>query len=389
MSINSFKVISSLIIFVLNALSSFLPFCFSSQSWVSYAESLAGGVFIGAFAVHLFPEALHSFSNYTHAPIGPIVSLIFFTILLSVEMFASSHGHGHGHDHNCSKHKCKHQDENTSVNQQTNIISSNNEISNSIDQNEEAPSDLSKENYYNDDSKMLIHPNESRFAVEEEIENLEEFRSTNLSTSKSRYNVKSTTLVVYFVLIFHCIIEAFGFGLLQSRSLLIALFCAIIGHKPVETFSMGILILQGMTKNGQNKKTNETTPNTTKNINQSENNNLYKQSKNQYGLSNIRKMNKFLMKKYIIMMIVFSSATPLTILFSMYFGSNIHSPLFFGFIAAASAGVFMFVGFHELTELMEESGNWSVKAKILHILWIVIGLGWMAIIGLFSEEHEH
>lgn len=378
MSVNSFKIISSIIIFILNAFSTFLPFCLNSQSWVSYAESLAGGVFLGAFAVHLFPEALHSFHNYTHAPVGPIISLIFFAILLAIEMFASSHGHDH--DHSCSKHK--HQTEDTSsITQQNKILSSNNEISTSQDHplNDNTASDSDKGSYVNDDSKMLIHPNESRFAVEEEIENLDEFRSNNLTTAKNKYNIKSTTLVVYFVLIFHCIIEAFGFGLLKSRSLLIALFCAIIGHKPVETFSMGILILQGMTKNGQNKKSSETAANSNK----------ISTEKSLHTKQKSLKINKFLLKRYCLMMLIFSSATPLTILFSMYFGSNINSPLFFGFIAAASAGVFMFVGFHELSELLEESGNWSVKAKIFHIIWFVIGLGWMAVIGLFSEEHEH
>lgn len=379
MSVNSFKIISSLVIFVLNALSSFLPFCFSSQSWVSYAESLAGGVFLGAFTVHLFPEALHSFSNYTHTPIGPIISLIFFTILFSVEMFASSHGHDH--DHHSSKHKCKHQNEDIASSKENKTNTYNNDISNL--QDHDINDTINTENasgidYYNDDSKMLIHPNESRFVVEDEIENLDEFRNNNLSTSKSKYAVKSTTLVVYFVLIFHCIIEAFGFGLLKSRSLLIALFCAIIGHKPVETFSMGILLLQSMPKNGQNKKSSESVSNGSKNS--------AGYNQNHSGFSVIK---KFLFRKYCIMMIIFSSVTPLTILFSMYFGSGIKSPLTFGFIAAASAGVFMFVGFHELTELLEESEKWSVKAKIFHIFWFTIGLGWMALIGLFSEEHEH
>lgn len=386
MSINSFKVISSIIIFALNAFSSFLPFCLNSQSWVSYAESLAGGVFLGAFAVHLFPEALHSFHNYTHAPIGPIISLIFFTILLSIEMFASSHGHDH--DHGCSKHKHQKEDV-SSTNQQNKVLSSNNEISTSQEHvlNENASINSDKEIYSNDDSKMLIHPNESRFAVEEEIENLDEFRNNNLTTTKNKYSIKSTTLVVYFVLIFHCFIEAFGFGLLKSKSLLIALLCAIIGHKPVETFSMGILILQGMAKNGQNKKMNETITSSNKNINSTEN--ICIQNKNHSNFSFYKKINKVLMKKYCLMMMIFSSVTPLTILFTMYFGSNISSPLFFGFIAAASAGVFMFVGFHELTEILEESGNWSAKTRIFHIFWMVVGLGWMALIGLFSEEHEH
>lgn len=377
MRINTFKFISSLLIFSLNLFSSFLPCYFNSQSWVSYAESLAGGVFWGAFAIHLFPEAIHSFSSITHIPVGPIIALLFFLILLIIDIFASSHSHSHEH---LSHKEYPQNHSHSSMNDQNDALYVNREENQLF---EHCSSEMNENT--NTDSKVLLSSNESRFAVENGVHKLDEFRSYNISTVKNRYSVDSSTLVVYFVLIFHCIIEAFGFGLLKSRSLLIALLCAIIGHKPVETFSIGILLLQSLTKSTGNVTKSLSAPQT----NTSNENKATHFSKPNDNFSLVLKNNTLLMKKYSLMMIAFSATTPLTIIFSMYFGGGFSSPLFFGIIASASSGVFMFVGFHEITEILHESNCWDKRKKILHMIWFAIGLIWMSLIGLFSEEHEH
>jgi zinc transporter 1/2/3 len=281
MNADFFKFVSAVIVFILNVCCSLLPLSFTSRGWISKAESLAGGVFLGSAIVHLIPEAIHSFEGLSESPLAPIVILICFTVLLSVEVFAQSH----------------------------------------VDET--------------DHSDRLLHSRDSPPSHKPEI------KGTPFP-SWAPGKLSSVVVVLYGVLIFHGFVEAIAFGIMKEQSVLLALFCAIIGHKPVETFALGLELLK-------NRPTQCT---------------------------------------YFAMMFVFSSVAPATILVTIWIEKHA-SPLFFGIVTSASAGAFLFVGCHELSELLHHAGKWPMQTKITHLLFFVAGAAWMAVFGLMGGEHHH
>lgn len=283
MNVDNFKFFAAAVILVLNGLSSVLPLCIKSRKWVSCAESLAGGVFLGAAMVHLIPESLHSFEGITHKPVAPIISLIFFVIMLCIEMFASSHP----------------------------------EESDSGDSQRLLPSGSNEENPVNIDELGPVY-------------------------SKVSNRVDSVTMVLYYILIFHGAVEAVAFGIMNSESVVIALFCAIIGHKPVETFALGLMLLKSVSPG----------------------------------------------PKYFTLMGIFSMIAPITVVFTMWIG-KMASATFFGVIASASSGAFLFVGCHELCEMLHHSHKWTFNGKLWHLGSFMIGVAWMGIIGMMGGEHHH
>ena len=277
MNVSFFKFFAATLIFVLNVVATFLQMVMPSSGWISYAEALAGGVFIGASLAHLIPESLHSFHGITELPVAPIISMVCFLLLVVVEMFASSHG--------------EHGDEG---------------------------------------EKLLKGKNKPR------QKSAESSPSPALRVSK----VESATLVLYWILVFHCVVEGIAFGAMKGESVVLAMFFAIIGHKPVETFALALKLWKEI-----------------------------------HGA------------KYFIMMGAFSAVAPLTILGVAALGNQ--SKLFFAVVAAASAGAFLFAGCHELGEMLHHGHKWSATSKLQHIVAFTIGMGWMAAISLFAGEHEH
>jgi zinc transporter 1/2/3 len=279
MNIDGFKFLAAVVIFILNVASSVAPLCFTSRTWISKAESLAGGVFIGSAIVHLIPESLHSFEGLSSSALAPIIILICFSILLVIEVFAQSH-----------------------------------------------PDD-------SDHSERLLQSRDSSPTGKPEIAPFAPRATGELS---------SVVLVLYGVLIFHGFVEAIAFGIMKHQSVLLALFCAIIGHKPVETFALGLELLKSRPRQSL----------------------------------------------YFVMMLVFSSIAPITILVTVWIEKNA-SQLFFGVVTSASAGAFLFVGCHELAELLHHAGKWSLEAKVKHLLFFTAGAAWMAVFGLVGGEHHH
>lgn len=91
-----FKWLSSVAVLIINVVFSSLPVFVHNSTWVGRAESLAGGIFIGAAVVHLFPEAVEGFSAYEY-PIYAYVALGSFFMMLSLEYFATAHHSAHDH----------------------------------------------------------------------------------------------------------------------------------------------------------------------------------------------------------------------------------------------------------------------------------------------------
>ncbi|EAY13175.1 ZIP Zinc transporter family protein [Trichomonas vaginalis G3] len=75
------KFICTLLIFIINIVFSFIPLFSPETLWVSRAESMAAGVFLGAAVLHLFPESIHCFGIYS----SPIP--IFITVISYLAMY--------------------------------------------------------------------------------------------------------------------------------------------------------------------------------------------------------------------------------------------------------------------------------------------------------------
>ena len=88
MSLITLKLIGITIIFLSNLVGSYLPTLFKSSSWLSKADSLAGGVFIGASIVHLFPESSHVFED-AHVPLASFYFLGAFLLMAIFEVFTN------------------------------------------------------------------------------------------------------------------------------------------------------------------------------------------------------------------------------------------------------------------------------------------------------------
>jgi zinc transporter 1/2/3 len=260
-----FKVLALVVIWVLNLVASACPFVFNSRSWVSKAESLAGGIFIGSALIHLIPESLHSFEVVSRHPLAPFISLGCFTVLLCIEVLVESH-------------------------------------------------------HQRSDSTELLRSSEG---------------APYAAMAPGRISPGSWVL-------FHGFVEAIAFGVIESMPVLLALFCAIIGHKPVETFALGLRLLRDRP---------------TKAV-------------------------------YFAMMAIFSSVAPLTICLTMEIGRNA-SRWFFAVVTSASAGAFLFVGCHELGEIIHHAGNWALDAKLIHLGCFAVGALWMAAFALVGGEHDH
>jgi zinc transporter 1/2/3 len=265
MGSSSVKLIAALVIWVLNLCSSACPLFFSSGGWMSGADALAGGIFMGSSIVHLLPESVHAFDGISQLPVSAILSLTCFTFLVAVELFAGSHTESSG----------------------------------------------------------SARPDVPISGV----------RSGQIST---------VTLLLYFVLIFHGFVEAVAFAVMTSVPMVLALFFAIIGHKPVETFALGLELLRSKPSRA----------------------------------------------KYCGMMVVFSSIAPLTIVVTMEIQKNA-SPLFFGLVTSLSAGAFLFIGCRELAELLHRAHHWSAAQKFTHLKYFVAGIVWMAVFGFFGGGHQH
>ena len=159
---------------------------------------------------------------------------------------------------------------------------------------------------------------------------------------KKKKTKPRTNFALYFILIFHECVEAISLGSSQSAVVIISLFLATIGHKPFETFSLGLSFLKSCS------------------------------SKIQYS----------------ILMLIFSLSAPLTILFMIWFLPSV-SDLISGIVASISAGTFLFVAFQELSETFHHSEKLPASKKIKHIISYALGATWIAIISFSTHEHHH
>lgn len=278
---------SVFVIFVTTIIGSFLPLCFKSQAWESCLEALAGGVFLGAGIAHLLDDSFNYVAEIRppiYYPLASAVCLATFVLFTGIEFYSS--------------HK------------------------------KEAESDGSE-------GTMSVAAGTDQT---ESPLNPDDYQKRMFGSSLK--HLKVATISLYIIMDIHSIIEGLALGILTHLSGVIAIFCAIVGHKPVEAFALSMIIIKD------------------------------RPTKWFFWLS----------------VIVYTLMSPIGIIAGIYI-SNTHNPLILGLIAAFSAGTFLFVGCHEWAEMFQHRDDWSFADKNWHFGSFFIGVLWMLLIAIVEVSN--
>ena len=284
LSLKDGKWIFAIIIWITTLLGNSLPMCIKAPSWTSRAESLAGGVFLGAGLAHLLADSTEELENYKY-PIGPAAALGMFVVLTLVELFSYTE-----HDADAFGQEHHHHNEYDTIEPSTAVLSDSDQLS------------TSKE-------VVLCGPSNSLLTV--------------------------ATISLYIIMDIHSLIEGLALGILGTWGGAIAIFCAIVGHKPVEAFALSLILLKDHPKKAT----------------------------------------------FWILVVIYTLLSPIGVISAIYIG-EISSSLAKGIIASISAGTFLFVGCHEWSEMFEHKSEWSTKEKWWHFGMFVIGVVWMLLIAI-------
>lgn len=312
MKLTSFKWISAIVILVTTFIGSVLPIFIKAKKWTARLETMAGGIFLGAGLAHLLADSFEEFEDVDglEYPLGPAVALAMFVLLTLVELFSYSEHDAHvfenADDHNHHGHDHAINDMN-----QTMLLNSN---------NEKVPNSTTDSNYVSIDQ-----PDVTRDDL----------------FGNSIKNLTVATISLYIIMDVHSLIEGLALGILDSWSNTIAIFCAIIGHKPVEAFALSVILFK----------------------------------------------DKPLKALFWLLIVIYVIMSPIGIVAGIYL-NKIGSHLVLGIIAAFSAGTFLFVGCHEWAEMFEHKHSWPVKEKLWHFGLFAFGVLWMLLIAIVETLGE-
>jgi zinc transporter 1/2/3 len=156
--------------------------------------------------------------------------------------------------------------------------------------------------------------------------------------------MNAATFSLYLIMCVHSSIEGLALGVLcgSEWSQIIAVFCAIVAHKPVEGFALSLIILK-------------------------------------------RKPPVWFFVALIGFYVVLC---PIAEIIGIVLTRNA-SDLVLGLIEAFSSGAFVFVGCHEWSEMFEHKHSWPTSEKLWHFGLFAFGVLWMllvAIIEMYSDE---
>ena len=305
MNLEYLKYIFAAIILITTMLGNIGPLFITTIRWTSRLESLAGGIFLGAGLAHLLAESNEEMEKVKGLsyPLSPALALSFFVILTLIELFTYS-------EHDADAFGEHHHHNNES---QYDAIASSALISINDPDSEKLNAE------HNHKIKMI------------------EFGTTNKFLT-------AATISLYIIMDVHSTIEGIALGILPKLSHTIAIFCAIVGHKPVEAFALSLIIVKCRPTK----------------------------------------------VAFWIMIVLYSLLTPIGIIIAIKIG-EISSSLVLGIIEALSAGTFLFVGCHEWSEMFEHKHDWKVPEKLWHFGMFAFGVLWMlliAIIEAFTDGDE-
>lgn len=293
------KYISAAIIWATTIIGNALPLCIRKIKWQSRLEALAGGVFLGAGLAHLLADSFEELSERVKYPLAPAVAISTFVILTAVELFSygehdeefhidDNHDHAHGH----TEH-------------QHGALESN----------------------------LLANNGEANLQ-----ENNDLFGTSSLSLT-------IPTISLYIIMDVHSAIEGLALGIMKTLDGVMAIFFAIVGHKPVEAFALSLIILKDRPK-------------------------------------------KWL---FWFLIFIYTIMTPIGIVAGVLLTKFVENAIVMGVIAAFSAGTFLFVGAHEWSEMFEHKSKWGCGEKGWHFGMFLLGVLWMlliAIVEMLNPEQD-
>lgn len=187
------KFIGSVLIFISAIAGIASPLIFRKMLWIARAQSLAGGIFLGAGIVHLLDDAFVSMRTlHIDYPVAPLVTLITFTLFTVISFFSYS--------------KEQMDDADKSANDE-----------NYITLMDGMPSMLT-------DSASVDPP----------------LFGTNFLTIPK--------LSLYIILSIHSFIEGFALGILKKFLQTLGLFLAMVGFKIIEAFALGFYMISDRPK---------------------------------------------------------------------------------------------------------------------------------------------
>lgn len=302
-SLTALKFICAIVCAILTFLGTVLILCIRAPRLTERAESLAGGVFFGAGFAHLFFDSTNEISAYgkIEYPITGAITITTFIILTTIEIFSYSEK-DFGQD--------------------------------------------SGMNPIEDDEKL------NRPHIIEKNDNIEESEKVDqpYSDSKSsdqklpelfgkKFHLLSIPVTCLFVImLIHSFIEGLALGVMSNLSGVIALACAVGGHKPVEAFALGLIVAQ----------------------------------------------DKPVQWLYWIMMVTYVAMSPIGIVVATFL-SELGNNLVLGIISAVSAGTFTFIGCDEWSKMYENRNEWPVSEKLWHTGLYLLGVLWMVLIAIVDN----
>lgn len=302
-SLTALKFICAIVCAILTFLGTVLILCIRAPRLTERAESLAGGVFFGAGFAHLFFDSTNEIAAYgkIEYPITGAITITTFIILTTIEIFSYSEK-DFGQD--------------------------------------------SGMNPIEDDEKL------NRPHIIEKNDNIEESEKVDqpYSDSKSsdqklpelfgkKFHLLSIPVTCLFVImLIHSFIEGLALGVMSNLSGVIALACAVGGHKPVEAFALGLIVAQ----------------------------------------------DKPVQWLYWIMMVTYVVMSPIGIVVATFL-SELGNNLVLGIISAISAGTFTFIGCDEWSKMYENRNEWPVSEKLWHTGLYLLGVLWMVLIAIVDN----
>ena len=285
------KYIAAAVVAVATVVGCALPLFVRQIKWARRFESFAGGVFLGAGLAHLLHDSFIEISKVSDAPDYPIstsVTAAVFFLLTAVE-----------------------------------ILSSGSEESLSDESSGFVPQDLPDAD--RDDPEGVQDATE---APPEESSRLRLF-----GDNCGPMSLPGTTLFI--IMGIHSAIEGLALGIVDSKSGVISLGLAIAGHKPIEAFALGLVLLRDKP---------------------------------------VRWMYWCMMAFYILLSPV---GTIIAVQIEEHAGGMV-----IGVLSAVSAGTFLYVAVDEWAYIFTHRSTLDLREKIWHLGLYMLGILWMLLIAL-------
>ena len=285
------KYIAASICAAVTFLGAVLPIFIKALKWTNRFQSLAGGVFLGGCLAHLIPDSVDEIRSATSNayPITGAVAACTFFVLSAVEILSSE----------ITKDAAANASESPSGLES---------IEESLTQKE-------------DDSHVGVNDGRNRV----------------LFSSKFRWlSVSVTTLFV--IMAVHSIIEGLALGIVPDLGGVIAMTCAVAGHKPVEAFALGIVLLR----------------------------------------------DKPMRWVYWTSMLFYVILSPVGAIIAIQL-RHVANGIVLGVLTALSAGTFLYIACDEWAVIFLNRHKFPVREKLWHLGLFLLGMMWMLLIALVPE----